>query len=730
MCSGHGARRVELPTYAFERQRFWLEDAAGRRGEPTPVDEIERQFWEAVEREDLDTLTGTLDVDAEQPLRAVLPALSNWRREQQGRMIADSWRYQISWRSLPEPPMAPAGTWLLVVPAGWADSEPVRSCVDAIEASGDTVHLLNVDLTGAGRESLAGDLNDALAECDPSQLRGVLSMLALADDPRVFVTVLLVQALGDVGVVAPLWCVTQSAVSVSGGDRVVNPGQAMVWGLGRVVGLEHPERWGGLIDLPLVVDAVVAGRLVRVLAGDEDQVAVRSSGVFGRRLVRAGLNRSVPAQPWLPGGTVLITGGTGVLGGYVARALAGNGAEHLLLVSRSGSSAPGCAELVRELTALGSRVTVRACDIADREALAGLLESVPAQCPLTAIIHTAGALAVKSISEVDHAGWAGENAGKVAGAWNLHELTSTHNLAAFVMFSSIAATWGGGGQGVYAAGNAFLDALARHRRGLGLVGTSVAWGAWEGSDMGADTAAVESMVRRHGIGRMDPRVAVRALQEAVAHDDVDVVVADIDWGVFFPSFSAARRRPLLEDLPDVVDLIAVESVPVPVPGSLVHVLAEADAAERVRILTGLVADNVAVALGYSSGAQVSHNKPFQELGFDSLTAVELRNRLNAATGLRLPTSLLFDHPTVLSIAEHLENEIAGTSPSTGRPDQEGEFRNLLLSIPFAEYHRAGLVSVIRNLTAESVDEESRAEEANLDEMSPEMLLNLALRSGS
>ncbi|WTL36059.1 SDR family NAD(P)-dependent oxidoreductase [Nocardia sp. NBC_01503] len=651
---------VELPTYAFERQRFWLEATTEQRKEATAASDVERRFWEAVDREDLDLLSDTLDVDMEQPLRAVLPALSSWRRAQHGLAVADSWRYRATWRSLTEQgAFLPSGTWLLVVPGALTDSELVRTCVAALQAGGVMVRILGVDLAGTDRETLAGLLLDAAGSTD-----GVVSLLALNPDPSsapsgsdrgLFVTVLLVQALGDVGVVAPLWCVTQSAVSVSGGDRVVNPGQAMVWGLGRVVGLEHPERWGGLIDLPLVVDAVVAGRLVRVLAGDEDQVAVRSSGVFGRRLVRAGLNRSVPAQPWLPGGTVLITGGTGVLGGYVARALAGNGAEHLLLVSRSGSSAPGCAELVRELTALGSRVTVRACDIADREALAGLLESVPAQCPLTAIIHTAGVVDDGVIESVTAERLERVLRPKQIAAMNLHELTTDLDLKAFVLFSSAAGVLGNAGQGVYAAGNAFLDALARHRRGLGLVGTSVAWGAWEGSDMGADTAAVESMVRRHGIGRMDPRVAVRALQEAVAHDDVDVVVADIDWGVFFPSFSAARRRPLLEDLPDVVDLIAVESVPVPVPGSLVHVLAEADAAERVRILTGLVADNVAVALGYSSGAQVSHNKPFQELGFDSLTAVELRNRLNAATGLRLPTSLLFDHPTVLSIAEHLEN---------------------------------------------------------------------------
>ncbi|MEV6365238.1 type I polyketide synthase [Nocardia asteroides] len=652
--------RVELPTSVFQRERYWL-DATEHWKAPTAVADVERRFWEAVEREDLGALVSTLNVDVEQPLREVLPALSSWWRAQHASATAESWRYRASWRSLTDhAKLVPAGEWIVVVPEALAASEFVRTCADALQRCAITVRILGVDLAGIDRKTLVDQLQDAGARPN-----GVVSMLALDQHPSsnhlsldrgLFATVSLVQALGDVGVVAPLWCVTQSAVSVSSTDRIANPAQAMVWGLGRVLSLEHPDRWGGLIDLPSDVDSVVAGRLVRVLAGDEDQVAVRSSGVFSPRLVRAEAKRSVTAKPWLPAGTVLITGGTGALGGHVARALARNGAEHLLLVSRSGSAAQGCVELVAELAALGSQVTVAACDVADRDALARLLESIPEQYPLTAIVHTAGIVSDGVIDSLSKERIEQVLRPKRVAAMNLHELTAHLSLEAFVLFSSVAGVLGNTGQSVYAAGNAFLDALALHRRGLGLAALSVAWGAWDGSGIGDGSAAVEAMVRKNGHLPMDPQMAVQTLHEAVANDDANVVVADIDWEIYVKSYSDRRRRHMLDDLLDVTELDAVDAMSSMVSSS--HGFAAANSAEKVRILTDLVSDNVAVVLGHSSRSELSQTKPFQEMGFDSVTAVELRNRLNAATGLRLPMSLFLEQPTVRSVAEYLETALA------------------------------------------------------------------------
>ncbi|WP_344641688.1 beta-ketoacyl reductase, partial [Kitasatospora cystarginea] len=256
----------------------------------------------------------------------------------------------------------------------------------------------------------------------------------------------------------------------------------------RVVALEHPERWGGLVDLPEVLDERALSRLAGVLAGAEDQVAVRASGVFARRLVRAPRGEGVA---WKPSGTVLVTGGTGALGAEVARWLVRNGAEQLVLTSRRGLDAPGAVELRDELAELGAAVTVAACDVADRAALAELLASVE----VSAVFHTAGVLDDGVVDGMTVERFATVARPKVDAALNLHELTS--DLSAFVLFSSMAGTVGSAGQGNYAAANAFLDALAEQRRADGLVATSIAWGAWAEAGLATDDVVAERL-RRDG----------------------------------------------------------------------------------------------------------------------------------------------------------------------------------------------------------------------------------------
>ncbi|WP_328829181.1 beta-ketoacyl reductase, partial [Streptomyces ureilyticus] len=318
-------------------------------------------------------------------------------------------------------------------------------------------------------------------------------------------TLTLFQALGDARIPGRLWCVTRGAVSVDGADgtggvdgvdgtggvdgvvRGPRPVQAQVWGLGRVAGLEEPERWGGLVDVPEVADGSAAQRLAAVLAGlgDEDQLAVRGAGVFVRRLVRAPLEPSAAVRPWRPDGTVLVTGGTGGLGGHVARWLASLGAEHVVLASRRGAGAEGAAHLAAELEQLGARVSFAACDMADRAALAGLLDNLEAEgSPVRSVVHAAGvpgrfvALADAEVSDLAEALGA-----KALGATALDELLDSGRLDAFVLFSSNAGVWGGSGQGAYAAANAHLDALAEQRRARGVVATSVAWGMWHGEGL-------------------------------------------------------------------------------------------------------------------------------------------------------------------------------------------------------------------------------------------------------
>ncbi|WP_344185737.1 SDR family NAD(P)-dependent oxidoreductase, partial [Streptantibioticus ferralitis] len=668
--AGTGADRVDLPTYAFQRQRYWLDDArptesaASRTGSGVASEADDARFWEAVENADLASLTSELAIDADQPLSAVLPALSAWRRQRREQSAVDGWRYRVTWKRLAEPAVAAvSGVWLAVVPAGQADDALVRGTIAALTERGAAVRQIALTADDLDGDRLAQRLREELAG---EAAHGVLSLLALDErsHPRyeavptgLLLTGSLVRALGEAGVEAPLWCVTTGAVATAASERLRNAAQAQIWGLGRVVALEHPERWGGLVDLPEALDERAAMRLAAVLAGlgDEDQLAVRTSGVLARRVVHAEQADAEDASPWQPRGTVLVTGGTGALGAHVARWLAGNGAQHLVLTSRRGAQAPGADALAAELTAMGVEITVAACDVTDREALAALLDRVP---PVTAVVHAAGAGQFAPLAETGPADVAEVVAAKVAGAVHLDALFPDDALDAFVLFSSIAGVWGSGGQGAYAAANAYLDALAEQRRGRGLAATAIAWGPWADGGLVADEEAAEQL-RRRGLPVMSPELSITALQRALDRDETTLTVADVDWARFAPAFTAARPRPLIADLPEVRSTLAASTDAPEESGSLSERLAGLTGAEADRVLLDLVRTQVAAVLGHNGTGAVEAGRAFKELGFDSLTAVELRNRLNTATGLRLPASSVFDYPTPRALADHLWAELLG-----------------------------------------------------------------------
>ncbi|WP_343240262.1 type I polyketide synthase [Streptomyces sp. SID14515] len=580
------------------------------------------------------------------------------------RTVTDDWRYRVAWQ-----PFAPSavpeqgGTWLMVVPARIADDQEVETLRSALSAQGREVLPLVLD------------------EMDPQRVRehaacaaGVLSLLTWDEHPDVDhpsvphgykLTVSLIQALDDLEV--PLWCVTRDAMRVADADLVGNPGQALVWGLARVMGLEHPERWGGVIDLPAVVDDRTARLFSSTLGktGEEDQWAVRPAGVFVRRMVRAA---PYAAQPeWQAGGTVLVTGGTGALGVQVARWLAENGAEHLVLTSRSGELAAGAAEAMAEINELGAQVTIEACDVADRDALAGLLASISGE--LTAVVHAAGVLDDGMINSLTAEQLDRALRAKMLAAKNLHELTRDLDLSAFVLFSSAGATAGAPGQGNYAPGNAFLDALAQHRHALGLPATSVAWGAWEGSGMAA--GAVKDLLRRHGVPAIAPDLALTALRQAMDEAQPLLLVADIEWARYHVAFTAVRPSPMFDEIPQVRQLRQTEpSASVEAGPALRQQVAGLSEAEREQLLLDLVRAHAAVVLGHAAPTAVAADRAFRDLGLDSVTAVELRNRLNIATGLRLPATLVFDFPTSAALAAHIGTELdGGSAPAEQAPVQ-------------------------------------------------------------
>ncbi|MGA5414210.1 type I polyketide synthase [Streptomyces pseudogriseolus] len=677
--AGLSPRRVDLPTYAFQHRRYWLE--APKTEPQTAADPVEEQFWRTVQEGDLQQVAHTLGLEATDALSEVVPALSAWRQAGKERATVDGWRYRVVW----QPHELPAagtldGTWLLAVPETWTDDELTLRTRDALTEAGADVVRLDVP-DNADRVVLAERLAALASPGEPPA--GVLSLLALdgAPDKRssgvsrgLLASMALSQALADTGLVTALWAMTRGAVVAHAPTESPDAGQAAVWGLLRVAGLDDPERAGGLVDLPAGDDAHgLLSRLTALLAGHgaeaagqrgrETEFAVRAGGVYVRRMVRSPRDEGpTAARPgWKPRGTVLVTGGTGALGAHVARDLAREGAEHLVLTSRRGPDAPGAEALREELTALGCRVTVAACDVADRAALAALLDGVPEELPLTAVVHTAGVVdRARPLTDIDADEAVDLVHAKVVGAQHLHELLAGRPLDAFVLFSSGAGVWGNGGQAPYAAANAHLDALAERRRAAGLPATSIAWGAWAGGGM-VDAEVGEQLLRR-GVPAMEPGLAVRALREAVADGDTTLVVADIRWDRFVPAYCAHGHRPLIDDVPEVRDLLArrheeeaAGQDDTTAADGLRGELAALPPAKRRRRLVDLVRTHVATVLG--SGDGVRTGKAFRDMGFDSLTAVELRNRLGSALGTRLPATIVFDHPTPNALAAHLDDEL-------------------------------------------------------------------------
>ncbi|MFE5126526.1 type I polyketide synthase, partial [Streptomyces sp. NPDC056669] len=431
---------------------------------------------------------------------------------------------------------------------------------------------------------------------------------------------------------------------------------------------ENPGRFV-LVDVDGAADSLRA--VPDAMGSGEPQVAVRDGVLRAPRLARAAVDAEQPLDVDAEG-TVLVTGASGTLGGLFARHLvAERGVRRLLLVSRRGDQAPGAAELGSELVELGAEVRWAACDVADRGALAETLAALPADHPLTAVVHTAGVLDDGVIGSLTPERLARVLRPKVDAAWNLHELTRDLDLTAFVLFSSAAGVFGAAGQGNYAAANAYLDALAQHRTALGLPGTSLAWGLWaaeSGGMAGELDQADVSRMSRGGVAALATDEGKELFDAAGRAGEALLVPVRLDLAAArAEAASTGAVAPLMSGLVRVPARRTAEGTAG--TGALAQRLARLNDTERLETLLELVRTQVAAVLGYGTADSVDPDRAFRDLGFDSLTAVELRNRLNAVTGMRLPATLVFDYPTSLVLAEHLRDELAGTGAQSGLPVQ-------------------------------------------------------------
>ncbi|MET8701402.1 beta-ketoacyl synthase N-terminal-like domain-containing protein, partial [Kitasatospora sp. NPDC004723] len=632
--AGRSPRRTLLPTYAFQRRRYWPEPpptapAAGPARSAAPADAA---FWTAVESGDLDALAAELELPEEQrqSLDSLLPVLGSWRRDRSGDTALDGFRYRLTWR----PVSADAetelnGTWLLLVPAARADTDAVTSLAAALAAHGAGVTAVPVTDAADAGQALARHLGDPATGAT-----GVLSLLALDEDldpGKALDSVL--DAMDTAGATVPLWTATYGAVTAAHTDAAPSHVRSRTWGLCLAAEHARPALRSGLVDLPVSatepgpLDSRTAARLCAVLAGidGEDRVAIRDTGIFARRLVPAPRPAHPGGTPWRPRGTVLVAGAADAFGPHLARRLARTGTPHLLLTG-SPDGIDVLHGLADELTADGTAVTVSTADLADHDQVRALLSGIPAEHPLTAVVHADGPT-------------------DAATALSLDELTHDLDLDAFVVLPPLAGIVGDAlGDTTHRNGAAHatvLDALVQRRRAQGRAATAIAWG---------------------GSRPLAPELITAAVEQALADDEAALAIADIDA-------SAVRPVPLLEDVPDVRAILdlrrAAEHAAPAAAGSdspwaqRLAVLGEAD---QQQALLELVRGNAAIVLGHDSPGTVDVDRTFKDLGLDSTAAVELRNRLNTATGLQLPAALLYNYPTPLGLVRFLRSRLLGEGP--------------------------------------------------------------------
>ncbi|WP_328722905.1 type I polyketide synthase [Streptomyces sp. NBC_00247] len=535
--------------------------------------------------------------------------------------------YRVAWEAVPTAGPVADQRWVRLGEAPHADLAALSA---AIDAGFDVPEFVVI----GEQELVAGATGDLLARTHATAARGLEAV--------------------QEWLAAPQFAESRLVVVVPDGALHTAP----LAGLIRTAQTEQRDR--------LVLAALDEGGLEllpAVLASGEPEVAVRGGGLFVPRLARAAGAAADVVEGLDPEGTVLVTGALGTLGRLVARRLVTHhGARHLLLVSRRGGETPGAEEFVAELAELGARASVAACDVSDFDALAGLLDEVAVERPLTAVVHTAGVLDDATVASLSAGHLERVMRPKVDAAWNLHRLTESLGLASFVMFSSIAGLMGNAGQANYAAANTFLDALAQHRRAQGLPATSLAWSLWDSADGMAGTLADADVARwkRSGIVPLTPELGLELFDVALASAEPLLVPAELDRG-------ALRTRAEENALPELfTGLVRVRRRQAAgaargADSSWVQRLLLLGAQERAQAVLQTVLETVGLVLGHGANADIDPTRPFKDTGFDSLTGVELRNRLNLVTGLRLPTTLVFDHPSPRAVADFLLHRLDATA---------------------------------------------------------------------
>lgn len=673
------ARKIDLPTYPFERRQYWFRDDRERPDRPQDVGGPRTETVRLLEDGRIEELAALLGgaSDDRQTLQMLTKLAAQHNQQRMSRSIGED-RYEIRWDKSNSPlsraDVDEGSGWIVVAD----DADAARPLVELLSARNHRHRVVGLPVSDADEEALTDALRAAATD-DPTlrivhvaaleaaaapSMRSLLRMQhrILGGTRRLF------RAAVAAELRSPIWIVTRGAQRVTDTDTVA-PHQSCLWGFGRAASLELPHVWGGLADLSeggdnaadewsALIDRIAAshGSAVR-----DDQLALRDRAVYMPRLARRSAPPSgVPLQ-LRDGATYLVTGGLGAIGLEIAGYLAANGARNLVLTSRRAPSDAAQQRIDALCEQHGCTIRAVAGDVADAHDVARLLASVQAELPpLAGIVHAAGEIGTTPLSALQDAEVDRVFAGKVWGAWHLSEAAVDLKLDFFISTSSIASVWGGFGQTAYGAANAFLDGLAWRLREQGILGVSVNFGPWS-----AGMADAESRARldRRGVQTLSPADALAGLADAVAaasaQGPAQGVVARIDWARFLPLYQQAGRRSFLAELEREVPSLMTAAAPSATSSgktALVERLTGAPVQQRKKLLTDYLRDAVA-AVTRVDAAEIREDAGFFDLGMDSLMAVELRRRIEQGVGKEIPATLAMDHPRLSDVADYLLSDV-------------------------------------------------------------------------
>ncbi len=597
---GYGRCKISgLPTYPFQRERYWLE----------------------------------------------LPATSKPHHRSTS-TVTDCF-YEIQWQPKPHHTVdssAQSGQWILM-------GAQATLLGRALEQWGKQIYRV-----------LPDEPHPRLQFPQDIPIAGLVYIVPQEDDP-LFTEILSLKLLQLVQVLleqlnsfaAKVWVVTSGAIPY--GTQPVVLSQSSLWGLGKVISLEYPQLWGGLIDLDpaISVESQLPLLCQEVLHPDhEDQILFRNGQRFVPRLVPL-LPPSLKTPPIDPQGMYLITGGTGFLGLQLARWLVDRGGRYLSLVSRRGLSEESHS-VVDVLRAAGAEVTIHATDVTNYSDMETMWQQIHTKgIPLKGIVHAAGIEGTTPLADLTSEQWQQVLRPKVRGGWILHQLSQSEPLDFFVCFSSIASVWGSQGQAHYAAANQFLDSLVHYRRTQGLPGLTINWGPWSGGGM--VTAEAQTRLSQAGVQVLDPPQALSAFEILLSSEIVQAIVSQNQWSCFKRLYTARRSRPFLDQIQVSSSEAESENKPNSAPSDLVVRLQSLPESERLRYLQALLEEQLRSVLGLKIGQSLDPQKGFFDLGMDSLMAVELRNRLQPLLNTPLSVSLAFDFPTLNRLSHFIDQEI-------------------------------------------------------------------------